>query len=410
MRMRIKEICDFVSRGKTPDYVDQSPYKVMNQATFSKGRLDETNVRYTSHGIEEARIRRGDLLMASTGGGVLGKVYYFDSDDDAFYADSHVSILRNGKGKHLMKYLYYVFSIRYEEINATMVKGSTNQTELQKNYLLSYEMDMPSLSEQQRIVAYLDEKTAEIDRQVALLEKELDACLRLKCAVINRSVTQGLNPNVPLKDSGIDWIGMIPEHWKVKRIKDAFELRNGYTPSKNNPAFWESGTIPWYRMDDIRESGRKLKEAKQYITPEAVKGNGLFEAGSFILATTATIGEHAMLIVDSLANQRFTNLKIRKSLITRLSKEFLFYYMFIVDDFCKTSTRQTTFAAVNIEELKNFIVVIPTIEEQQSIATYLDAACAKIDAKAENIRKRIDAYKRLKRSLINEVITGKRAV
>lgn len=133
--MRIKEICDFVSRGTTPEYVDDSPFKVMNQATFSKGWLDESNIRFTSKPAYDAQITKGDLLMASTGGGVLGKVFYFDKDDTCFYADSHVSILRNSKGKHLMKFLYYYFLIRYEEINATMVKGSTNQTELQRNYL-----------------------------------------------------------------------------------------------------------------------------------------------------------------------------------------------------------------------------------------------------------------------------------
>ena len=107
--MRLKEICDYISRGTTPDYVDESPYKVMNQATFSKGWLDESNLRYTSKNVREAQIKKGDLLMASTGGGVLGKVFFFDSDDTSFYADSHVSILRNSKGKSLMKYLYYVF-------------------------------------------------------------------------------------------------------------------------------------------------------------------------------------------------------------------------------------------------------------------------------------------------------------
>ena len=109
--MRLKEICDYISRGTTPDYVDESPYKVMNQATFSKGRLDEDNIRYTSKNVREAQIKKGDLLMASTGGGVLGKVFFFDSDDTSFYADSHVSILRNSKGKNMMKYLYYVVLI-----------------------------------------------------------------------------------------------------------------------------------------------------------------------------------------------------------------------------------------------------------------------------------------------------------
>ena len=115
--------------------------------------------------------------------------------------------------------------------------------------------------------------------------------------------------------NGVEW----------KTLGEVFELRNGYTPSKANPAFWEGGKIPWFRMEDIREHGRVLSDSIQHITPAAVKGKGLFEAGSFILATTATIGEHALLIADSLANQRFTNLKIRKSLKEKLQTGFVFH-------------------------------------------------------------------------------------
>lgn len=105
--------------------------------------------------------------------------------------------------------------------------------------------------------------------------------------------------------------------WKTPSIGDVFELRNGYTPSKIVKEFWEGGTIPWFRMEDIRMNGGFLKDSLQHITPLAVKGAGLFEKRSIILATTATIGVHAMLIADSLANQRFTNFKVRKSLIRK---------------------------------------------------------------------------------------------
>ncbi len=91
------------------------------------------------------------------------------------------------------------------------------------------------------------------------------------------------------------------------RLKELFELRNGYTPSKAVAEFWDGGTIPWFRMEDIRTNGRILSDSIQHITPEAVKTAGLFDANSFIMATTATIGEHAWLIADSLANQQFTN-------------------------------------------------------------------------------------------------------
>ena len=159
---------------------------------------------------------------------------------------------------------------------------------------------------------------------------------------------------------------------KWKTLGEIFEMRNGYTPSKNNPSFWENGTIPWFRMDDIRENGRILSDSIQHITSMAVKGKGLFEAGSFILATTATIGEHALLIADSLANQRFTNLKIRKSLQNSLLTKFVFYYMFVVDDYCKAHTHKSGFASVDMDALRKMPFPIPPIEEQERIVKILD--------------------------------------
>lgn len=206
-------------------------------------------------------------------------------------------------------------------------------------------------------------------------------------------------------NSGFEWIGDIPAQWHNLRLRFVCEFRNGYTPSKANPEFWEDGTIPWYRMEDIRDSGRKLEEAKQYVTKDAIKGGGLFEAGSFILATTATIGEHAVLIVDSLANQRFTNLKIRKSLSNRLLRDYFFYYLFVIDDYCKATTKTSTFPAVSMELLKNCHVVFPLVQEQQAIVDYLDKKCSEIDNVISAQQKRIALLQELKQSVITHAVT-----
>lgn len=206
-------------------------------------------------------------------------------------------------------------------------------------------------------------------------------------------------------NSGFEWIGDIPVQWNNLRLRFVCEFRNGYTPSKANPEFWEDGTIPWYRMEDIRDSGRKLEEAKQYVTKDAIKGGGLFEAGSFILATTATIGEHAVLIVDSLANQQFTNLKIRKSLSNRLLRDYFFYYLFVIDDYCKATTKTSTFPAVSMELLKNCHVVFPLVQEQQVIVDYLDKKCSEIDNVISAQQKRIALLQELKQSVITHAVT-----
>lgn len=207
------------------------------------------------------------------------------------------------------------------------------------------------------------------------------------------------------KPSGIDWIGDIPSHWVSKRLRYVCEFRNGYTPSKANGEYWADGTIPWYRMEDIREFGRFLKESKQSISKDAVKGCGLFEAGSFILATTATIGEHAMLIVDSQANQQFTNLKIRKSLNHTVTKEFFFYYLFVIDEFCKSTTKTTTFPAMDMTDLRNFGVSIPPLAEQEAIAAWLDEKCGEIDAAIAKVDREIELIDELKQSEISRVVT-----
>lgn len=155
-------------------------------------------------------------------------------------------------------------------------------------------------------------------------------------------------------------------------MREVFEIRNGYTPSKAKSEYWTKGTIPWFRMEDIRTNGRILNDSIQHITPEAVKGGRLFPTNSIILATTATIGEHALIIADSLANQQFTNLSIRKSLVKDLNMKFFFYYMFIVDEWCKNNTNTSGFESVDMVKFKKLLVPIPPMEEQQRIVAILD--------------------------------------
>ena len=153
---------------------------------------------------------------------------------------------------------------------------------------------------------------------------------------------------------------------------DLFDMRNGYTPSKTNVEYWENGTVPWFRMEDIRQNGRILSDSIQHITSSAVKGGRLFPANSFIIATTATIGEHALIIADSLANQRFTNLQVRKSLIDKVNIKFLYYYMYIVGAWCKNNTNVSGFASVDMKKFKKLLIPIPSISKQQRIVAILD--------------------------------------
>ena len=416
--MRLKEICDYISRGTTPDYVDESPYKVMNQATFSKGWLDESNLRYTSKNVREAQIKKGDLLMASTGGGVLGKVFFFDSDDTSFYADSHVSILRNSKGKSLMKYLYYVFSIKYDEINATMVKGSTNQTELQRNYLLAYELDMPPLSKQQRIVDYLDEKLGNIDARIAVLEKQQDAYARLKKSVIYHTVTRGLNSNVSLKDSGVDWIGMIPEHWERFRLKDLGYMYSGLT-GKSGDDFRcddETRTKPYVPFTNVLNNTVVDNDNFHYVVMEDNEQQNQVKANDLLFLMSSEDYESIAKSAVVLGNpgETYLNSFCRGLRITdnNCYAPFLNYQLNSAKyrDALRFEARGFTRINIKIDRVASHFVSLPPFWEQQAITDYLDEKCSKIDAAIENIGKQIDALKRLNRALINEVVIGQRAV
>jgi len=163
-----------------------------------------------------------------------------------------------------------------------------------------------------------------------------------------------------------------PNGVEFRELGKVFEIKNGYTPSKANSEYWTNGTIPWFRMEDIRQNGRILSDSIQHITPEAVKGNGLFQANSIIVATTATIGEHALITVDSLANQRFTYLTKCELFEERLDMKFFYYYMFIIDEWCKNNTNIASFASVDMGKFKKIMIPIPPIPVQQEIVKILD--------------------------------------
>ncbi|GAA7975483.1 restriction endonuclease subunit S [Helicobacter pylori] len=166
---------------------------------------------------------------------------------------------------------------------------------------------------------------------------------------------------------------LAPKGVEFKTLEEVFEIKNGYTPSKNNPEFWEKGTIPWFRMEDIRENGRILKDSIQHITPKALKNKKLFPKNSIIISTTATIGEHALLIVDSLANQRFTFLSKKANCKIALDMKFFFYQCFLLGEWCKKNTNVSGFASVDMTAFKKYKFPIPPLEIQQEIVKILDA-------------------------------------
>ncbi len=163
-----------------------------------------------------------------------------------------------------------------------------------------------------------------------------------------------------------------PQGVQFVELKDLFEVRNGYTPSKSDPSLWIGGDVPWFRMEDIRQNGRRLSEAIQKIPHAAVKGGRLFPANAILVATSATIGEHALVSVPHLSNQRFTSLSLKPDWVGLLDMEFVFYYCFKLSDWCLRNTTTSSFASVDMQGFRRFRFPIPPMEVQRQIVRVLD--------------------------------------
>jgi len=159
-----------------------------------------------------------------------------------------------------------------------------------------------------------------------------------------------------------------PNGVPYKPLSELFNTRNGYTPSRNNPEYWENGTIPWFRMEDIRENGRILDHAIQTVSCNAIKG-APFPANSIIVATSATIGEHALITVESLANQRFTYLMLKTEYKELLDIKFIYYYCFELDKYCLECLNQGNFASVDMRKFNKFLFPSPLSKSSAKSST-----------------------------------------
>lgn len=180
-------------------------------------------------------------------------------------------------------------------------------------------------------------------------------------------------------------------------LEEVCEIKNGYTPSKSKKEFWEGGSIPWFRMDDIRQNGRILDDSLQKITREAIKSGKLFPADSIIMSTTATIGEHALITRDFLCNQQLTVLSIKDKSKKYLHYKYLFYYGFILSDLCRKNTNPGGFALIGTTKVKAFQIPIPypddpkkSLAEQSRIVSILDKFDALTNSISEGLPREIN--------------------
>ena len=189
---------------------------------------------------------------------------------------------------------------------------------------------------------------------------------------------------------------LCPEGVRHFYLEELFDLRNGYTPSKANSEFWTDGSVPWFRMEDIRKNGRVLRDAIQLVSKSAVKSGRYFEDNSLVVATTATIGEHALIEVPFLANQQFTILTIKQRFKNEYIAKFGFYVGFLLSRYCQENTNISGFDSVDMEKFRKFNFPLPPLQVQRKIVSILDkftALEAELEAELEARSTQSETYR-----------------
>lgn len=333
----------------------------------------------TKYGVPKV----GDILV--TGVGTLGAVYVIDNPTPFYYKDGNI-ICFSTKGTYDSSFLYYLFHSPIIKNQIIDNSGGSTVGSYTINNAKGTKIIVPPIFEQSRIA----EALSDIDKLITSLSKMIEKKRLMKQGAMQQLLT------------GKKRLPGFEGEWEERTIGEICELRNGYTPSKGIADYWQNGTIPWFRMEDIRTNGHILRDSISHITPEAIKGS-LFPANSIIISTTATIGEHALLIVDSLANQRFTNLLIRKSLYSQIDIMYFYWYCYILGEWCRKNINEGGLTAVNMIDFVNVLVPFPpTIQEQSAIANILTTMDNEIDALEEER----DKYRQVKEGMMQKLLTG----
>lgn len=345
---------------------------------------------FISQSVAESSVQifNGDILFAASGETKeeIGKSVAYTENETAF-SGGDIIILHSDTEKFDAKFCGYALNAKYV-IKQKAQRGQGDAVvHIVPRDLATILFAFPKeKSEQTRIATALSNIDALISELSRLIEKK-------------RAIKQGVMQQLL---TGKKRLKGFNEPWVAKKLGEICEFQNGYTPSKAVNSFWENGTIPWFRMEDIRTNGRILSDAIQHITEEAVKGN-LFPANSIIMSTTATIGEHALLIVDSLANQRFTNLIIRKSLTQAVDVMWFYHYCFILGEWCRRNINEGGLAAVNMEDFSKVTIAVPRINEQNAIASVLTSMDKEISALEAKKAK----FEQIKQGMMQQLLTGK---
>lgn len=263
---------------------------------------------------------------------------------------------------------------------------------------------LPPIEEQERIARFLDEKTAVIDTAIAKKERLIRLLEEQKQILVQTAVTRGLNPNAPTRLSGIDWIGDIPAHWEVKKIKYASEIFRGkftHRP-RNEPSLYD-GKYPFIQTGDVARAGKFIKNYTQTLNEKGLKVSTLIPKGTVVITIAANIGDIAILGFDAC----FPDSVVGFQPSSEIERDFLYYVLSAMKQQFVSSTVKNTQMNLNVDRIGSNSITIPPIQEQKSIVQYIDSTIHSLNILRGKFEQQISILNEYRKILIAEAVTGK---
>lgn len=393
---------------RSDEFMDQGYSYLVTGTDFHNGKIlwnecfqiDED--RYNEDKF--IQLKSDDILI--TKDGTIGKIVIVEQLNSPATLNSGIFVVRPLNEDYNIRFLYYILiSNVFTDFIEYYSFGSTIK-HLYQNVFEEFQFPAPSLFEQSSIIDFLNIKTVEINK---IIGKKVKLFLLLEeehKAIINQAVTKGLNSNVKLKDSGVEWLGEIPKHWELRKLSRSFEqISSGTTPKSDREEYYENADINWILTGDLNDSFITIANKK--ITQQAFDNHSvlkLFPIDTLLIAMYgATIGRVGILKIEACTNQACCALTKSKYFIN----EFLLYWFISYKEVIVSLSFGGGQPNISQEIIKSLKVVCPPISEQEEILSYIHNTNERIDSIKTKIKKEISLLKEYKQSLIFEAVTGK---
>ena len=350
--------------------------------------------------------KKDDIFIVKSGA-TTGNVGIVNTDE-IFDIWSPLALIRCNKTLAIQKYIYFYLLSTLFKSQVEFNWSFGTQQNIGMGVIERIKVILPPLSEQQQIVEVLDKKTAQLDKVKSLLEEQIQKLKDYRSSLIYETVTKGLDKTVPLKDSGIDWIGQVPEGWEAGKVKYFSQISAGATPDRNNSLFW-NGNINWMSSGEVNQG--IVKHTSETITDLALKRTStkLLPNGTVMLALNGqgkTKGTAAVLAIESASNQSLASFIVDNKILNNM----YLYYFFVANYYNIRGLKGEDRDGLNLQLVSNIVIPLFEIEEQQKIVDFLDKKTVQIDQLIQIKNKQIDNINKQRQTLIYDYVTGKRRV